>query len=100
MKSPPGSQNILDTITTQAYPAIQSRKFKRPNRFQIMNESNPEAAPVQSIPPPSYKDRSTGLTIFGILTLLLGGLCVLLVLMMLAGPMTRRRRAWLFITWS
>jgi MFS family permease len=56
-----------------------------------MNESNPEAAPVQSNPMPSYKDRSTGLTIFGILTLLLGGLCALLVLMMLAGQLVLTR---------
>ena len=51
---------------------------KSPNRFQLMNESNPGAAPVESTPSPSYKDRSTGLTVFGIFTLLLGGLCGLL----------------------
>jgi hypothetical protein len=56
-----------------------------------MNESNPEAAPVQSIPVPSYKDRSIGLTVFGILTLLLGGLCALLVLFMLVGQMALAR---------
>jgi hypothetical protein len=56
-----------------------------------MNESNPEAAPVQSIPSPSHKDRSTGLIVFGILTLLLGGLCALLVLLMLAGQMALTR---------
>jgi hypothetical protein len=56
-----------------------------------MNESNPEAVPVQSIPTPSYKDRSTGLTIFGIFTLLLGGLCALLVLMMLVGQLALTR---------
>jgi len=56
-----------------------------------MNESNPEAVPVESTPSPSYKNRSTGLTIFGILTLLLGGLCGLLILVMLAGQMAIAR---------
>lgn len=56
-----------------------------------MNESNPEAVPVQSNPPLSYKNRSTGLTIFGILTLLLGGLCALFVLLMLAEQATIAR---------
>jgi hypothetical protein len=51
-----------------------------------MNEQNPEVTPVESIPIP-YKDRSTGLTIFGILTILLGCLAGLLVLLMLAQVM-------------
>jgi hypothetical protein len=42
-----------------------------------MNEYSPEVA--------SYKDRSTGLIVFGILTILLGCLCELLVLGMFAG---------------
>jgi hypothetical protein len=56
-----------------------------------MNESNLEAAPVESTPSPSYKDRSTGLTVFGIFTLLLGGLCGLFVPLMLVGQMAAAR---------
>ena len=56
-----------------------------------MNESNPEAAPAEFTSSPSYKDRSTGLTIFGIMTLLLGGLCGLLILLMLVGQMAAAR---------
>lgn len=52
-----------------------------------MNEANPVVPPLQAAPLPDYKDRSTGLTIFGILTLLLGGLCGLLVPLMLFGQM-------------
>ena len=38
-----------------------------------------------AIPPPvDFKDRKTGLVIFGILTLCLGGLCALMVLLLLA----------------
>lgn len=50
-----------------------------------MNESNLEAAPVLPTSTPAYTDRSTGLTILGILTLLLGGVCGLLVPLMLIG---------------
>jgi len=42
----------------------------------------------QEIPPPlpvEFKDRKTGLTIFGILTILLGLLCALMVLFMFLG---------------
>ena len=46
-----------------------------------MNESN--LPPIEPVAPPAYKDRSTGLIVFGILTVLLGGLCGLLVLLML-----------------
>jgi hypothetical protein len=56
-----------------------------------MNESNPEAARVESTPSPSYKNRSTGLTVFGIFTLLLGGLCGLFVPLMLVGQMAAAR---------
>ena len=56
-----------------------------------MNESRPESASVESTPSPSYRDRSTGLTIFGIFTLLLGGLCALFVPLMLAGQMAAAR---------
>jgi hypothetical protein len=38
-----------------------------------------------SAPPTPFKDRSTGLVVFGILTLLLGGVCALLVPLMLVG---------------
>ena len=50
-----------------------------------MNESN--LPPVEAAPLPDYKDRSTGLVIFGILTLLLGCLAGLLVPLMLFGQM-------------
>ena len=53
-----------------------------------MNEQNPESLPVESTPlPRTHKDRSVGLTIFGILTILLGGLAGLLVPLMLFGQM-------------
>jgi hypothetical protein len=48
-----------------------------------MNESIPPLPPFETAPPPPYKDRSTGLLIFGILTLLLGCLAGLFVLVML-----------------
>ena len=38
-----------------------------------------------SAPAPSFKDRSTGLTLFGVASVLLGGLCALLVPTMLFG---------------
>jgi hypothetical protein len=51
-----------------------------------MNEQTSGAAPVESTSQPmSYKDRSVGLIIFGILTILLGCLSGLLVLLMLVG---------------
>lgn len=46
-----------------------------------MNELSPEKPAV------GYKDRSTGLTVFGIMTLLLGALCALLVPLMFFGQM-------------
>src|ERR1700690_823737 len=52
-----------------------------------MNEQNPAAPPVETAPLPDYKDRSTGLLVFGILTLLLGCLAGLFVLLMLFGQM-------------
>jgi hypothetical protein len=55
-----------------------------------MNESNP---PIVSVEPaaPTYKDRSTGLVVFGILTILLGGLCALLLPLMLFGQVMAAR---------
>jgi hypothetical protein len=51
-----------------------------------MNEPNPGAAPVESTPlPVPYKDRSAGLLIFGILTILLGCLAGLFVPLMFFG---------------
>ncbi len=49
-----------------------------------MNEAIPPLASPAAAPPPvlDYKDRSTGLTLFGIFTLLLGGLCGLFTLFM------------------
>ena len=52
-----------------------------------MNEQNPIAPPVEIAPLPDYKDRSTGLVIFGILTLLLGCLAGLFVALILFGQM-------------
>jgi hypothetical protein len=51
-----------------------------------MDEQNPGAAPVETTPlPMPYKDRSVGLIIFGILTILLGCLAGLFVPLMLFG---------------
>ncbi len=55
-----------------------------------MNESIAPIAPVESAAP-DYKDRSVGLMIFGILTLLLGCLCGLFVPLMLFGQMAAAR---------
>src|ERR1035441_9175590 len=52
-----------------------------------MNEHNPAISPVEAAPLPDYKDRSTGMVIFGILTLLLVCLAGLLVPLMLFGQM-------------
>src|SRR5579863_3045553 len=49
-----------------------------------MNEPIPSIAPVEP-GAPAYKDRSTGLMIFGILTVLLGCLTGLFIVLMLAG---------------
>ena len=48
------------------------------------DQPNPPPPSLAAAPLPAYKDRSTGLTVFGILTILLGGLCGLLVPLMLA----------------
>ncbi len=45
-------------------------------------------APVESAAPQTYQDRSTGLMIFGILTLLIGCLCGVFVPLMLIGLMS------------
>src|ERR1035438_153181 len=51
-----------------------------------MDEQNLEAVLVDSSPPPTaYKNRSSGLIIFGVLTILLGCVCALLVPLMLFG---------------
>ena len=53
-----------------------------------MDEQNPEVAPIEpTLPPVPYKDRSVGLIIFGILTILLGCLAGLFVPLMLFGQM-------------
>ena len=52
-----------------------------------MNEPNPPIPPIEAAPLPAYKDRSTGLVIFGILTLLLGCLAGLFVPLILFGQM-------------
>jgi len=48
-----------------------------------MNEQNPPIPPIEAAPLPVYKNRSTGLVIFGILTILLGCLAALFVVVML-----------------
>jgi hypothetical protein len=59
-----------------------------------MNEQTSGAAPVETTPQPMpYKDRSAGLIIFGILTILLGCLAGLFVLLMLAGQAMSARTA-------
>ena len=51
-----------------------------------MNESNSEAVPVEPNPLATpFKDRSVGLIIFGVLTILLGCLALLAVFLMLLG---------------
>jgi hypothetical protein len=52
-----------------------------------MNEPNPAVPPDVAAALPDYTDRSTGLVIFGILTLLLGCLAGLFVPLMLLGQM-------------
>lgn len=49
-----------------------------------MDDQHSESPSIESSPVP-YKDRSTGLIIFGILTILLGALAGLMVLLMLLG---------------
>lgn len=49
-----------------------------------MNESASENMPMGAPPAPVFKDRSTGLAVFGILTIVLGCLAALMVLLMLA----------------
>jgi hypothetical protein len=56
-----------------------------------MNEPNPIVPPVTSPAAPAYKDRSLGLTIFGVLTILLGALCGLMVPMMFLGQVMNAR---------
>ena len=49
-----------------------------------MNEQNLETAPIESTPSTvGYKNRSTGLIVFGILTILLGCVCALLIPLMI-----------------
>ena len=52
-----------------------------------MNEQNPVIPPLEAAPVPPHKDRSTGLVVFGILTLLLGCLVGLFVPLMVFGQM-------------
>ena len=52
-----------------------------------MSESIPPIPPIEAAPVPDYKDRSTGLVVFGILTLLVGCLAALFVPLMLFGQM-------------
>jgi hypothetical protein len=52
-----------------------------------MNEQNPATTPVEAAPLPAYKNRSTGLVIFGIFTILMGCLAGLFVPLMLLGQM-------------
>lgn len=62
---------------------VQKPPARTPSlRANFMNEINPVIPPLSAAPPPAYKDRSTGLTVFGILTVLLGCLAGLLSLLM------------------
>src|ERR1035438_4494880 len=58
-----------------------------PKNTPSMNEQNPVILPIEAAPLPAYKDRSTGLMVFGILPLLLGCLAGLFVPLMLFGQM-------------
>jgi len=59
-------------------------KPSQPTNPKRMNEQNLETASIESTTPTvSYKNRSTGLIVFGILTILLGCVCALLVPLML-----------------
>ena len=53
----------------------------------LMNEQNPAFPLIEAVAVPDYKDRSTGLMVFGILTLLLGCLAGLIVPLMWFGQM-------------
>ena len=50
-----------------------------------MNEPNPDTTPVEATASPVYKDRSAGLIVFGILTIVLGCMTGLMVALMLFG---------------
>jgi hypothetical protein len=56
-----------------------------------MNDQNPDIAPVETTALPAYKDRSTGLIVFGILTILMGCMIGLLILLMLVGQVAAAR---------
>jgi hypothetical protein len=58
-----------------------------------MNEQNPEIAPVEAIALPAYKDRATGLMVFGILTILLGCMAGLFVPLMLISQVVAAKSA-------
>jgi hypothetical protein len=59
-----------------------------------MSEYNLGTAPVESTPPSvGYKNRSTGLTVFGILTILLGCICALFVPLMILGQVMAAKTA-------
>jgi hypothetical protein len=55
-----------------------------PRNLISMDEPNPEPTPVGA-PVAAFKDRSTGLTIFGILTIMMGCVAGLIVLLVLTG---------------
>jgi len=57
-----------------------------------MDEENQGFAPyAAAVPPVVFKDRSTGLVVFGIMTILVGGLCALFVPLMLVGQVFSER---------
>jgi hypothetical protein len=54
----------------------------------------PEPQPISELPPPappSYADRSTGLTIFGIIQIIMGALAALMIPLMLLGALFSRK---------
>jgi len=87
------SLNHIRPNTSNTRPAVKNLDklhewaYSADEPCQPMNEQNPAVPPVEAAPSPDYKDRSTGLVIFGILTLLLGCLAGLFVPLMLFGQM-------------
>jgi len=56
--------------------------------------SVPMDAPLPPLVPPAYKDRRTGLIVFGIFAIVIGAICALFVPLMIVGQvMTARKLA-------
>ena len=59
-------------------------KVTKETNSVLMNEPYSENTPLEAASAPDFKNRSTGLTVFGILTILMGCVAGLMTLMMLA----------------